>query len=123
MAVSREQMSKMEEDARPSLLKQPVTYGDILGVRGQLGLNAVTPEDAALMQSAESRTFGRTQRDGAAAVMQAAAEENVKAGFVKRGDHSRVAEEGMVAQEILVPGAVPCHFPPCISLFDLLSEL
>ncbi|KAG0615805.1 hypothetical protein M758_5G068000 [Ceratodon purpureus] len=98
-----EQMSKMGEDV--SLLERPITYGDILGAGGQLGKNAVTPEDAALMQSAEARTYGKTHKDGAAAVMQAAAEENVKAGFVKRDDHSQVAEEGVVAQEILVPGA------------------
>jgi hypothetical protein len=63
------------------------------------------PEDAALMQSAEARTYGQTYKDGAAAVMQAAAEENVKAGFVKRDEHSGVAEKGVIVQEVLVPGA------------------
>lgn len=108
MAVSGEQMRKMEEDA--SHLKRPITYGDILGARGQLGGTAVMPEEAALMASAEARTFGQTQKDGAAAVMQAAAEKNVKAGFVKRADHSLVAEEGVVAQEILVPGTYQGFF-------------
>jgi hypothetical protein len=37
--------------------------------------------------------------------MQAAAEENVKAGFVQKSDHSQVAEEGVAAQKILLPGA------------------
>jgi hypothetical protein len=63
------------------------------------------PEDVAFMQSAEARTFGKTRKDGAALVMQAAAE-----GFVKekqsaefepevrvqladeRGEHARAAE-------------------------------
>lgn len=109
-------MSKMDEDA--SLLKSPITYGDILGAGGQLGRNAVTPEDAALMQSAEARTYGQTQKDGAAAIMQAAAQENVKAGFVKEDDHSLVAEEGVVAQEILVPGMYAYLF---VHHFDRLS--
>ena len=97
-----EQMSKMEEDV--SLLKGPITYEDILGAGGLLGRNVVMPEDAALMQSAETKTYGKTRKGGAAAMMQAAAEENVKAGFVKKDDHSQVAEEGVVAQEILLPG-------------------
>ena len=97
-----EQMSKMSEDT--SLLKSPITYGDILGAQDSLGQDAVTPEDAALMQSAETRVFGQTQKEGAASVMQAAAEENVKADFVAKDDHSQVAEEGVMAQEIQVPG-------------------
>lgn len=103
--ASEEQVSKMENDDRASLLDRPITYHDILGARGELGVSKVTPEDSALMQSAEARTFGKTPKDGAAATMQAAAEENVKAGFVKRGEHSQVAEEGVAVQEILIPGA------------------
>jgi hypothetical protein len=103
MAAEREQMSKMNEDA--SLLQKPITYGNIFGAVGKLGSDSVLPEDAALMQSAEARTFGQTQKDGAASIMQAAAEENVKAGFVEKDAHSQVAEEGVMAQEILVPGA------------------
>jgi hypothetical protein len=103
MEIAREQMSKANEDV--SLLKSPITYRDILGAGGKLGFDPVTPEDAALMQSAETRTYGKTQKDGAASVMQAAAEENVKAGFVQKSDHSQVAEEGVAAQKILLPGA------------------
>lgn len=95
-------MSKMNEDA--SLLQKPITYGNIFGAVGKLGSDSVLPEDAALMQSAEARTFGQTQKDGAASVMQAAAELNVKAGFVEKDAHSQVAEKGVMAQEILVPG-------------------
>jgi hypothetical protein len=98
-----EHVSKMNEDV--SLLKSPITYGDILGAQDKLGTDTVVPEDAALMQSAETRTFGHTRKEGAASVMQAAAQENVNAGFVKEGDHSQVAEEGVMAQEILIPGA------------------
>jgi len=101
--MAGEQVSKTREDD-VSQLESPITYGNILGAKDKLGSEAVLPEDAALMQSAEARTFGHTKKDGAASVMQAAAQENVKAGLVKDGDHSEVAEEGVVAQEILVPG-------------------
>lgn len=100
-------MSKMREDSQTeSLLKSPITYGDILGAKEKLAGDTVMPEDAALMQSAEAHTFGHTKKDGAASVMQAAAQENVNAGFanVKEGDHSQVAEEGVIAEEILLPG-------------------
>jgi hypothetical protein len=114
--MEAERVSKMSED-HTSGLKSPVTYGDVLGATGKLGSDPVMPEDAALMQSAEARTFGKTRKDGAAPVMQAAAEENVKAGFVKEGDHSQVAEEGVMAQEILVPGtsvsSSSLQFLPC----------
>lgn len=107
-------MSKMGEDV--SLLKRPITYGGILGAGGQLGKNAVTPEDAAFMQCVEAQTCRQTQKDGAAAATQAAAQENVKAGFVEKDAHSLVAEEGVLVQEILVPGVHVCL---CVFLIDL----
>lgn len=120
MEVAREQMSKANEDV--SLLKSPITYRDIVGAEGKLGSDPVTPEDAALMQSAETRTYGKTQKDGAASVMQAAAEENVKAGFVQKSDHSQVAEEGVAAQKILLPGIITKHVrnPNLYSIYQML---
>jgi hypothetical protein len=81
-----------------------VTYGDVLGATDKLGSDPVMPEDAALMQSTEARTFEKTRKDGAAPVMQAAAEENVKAGFVKEKQSAefepevrvQLADEGVV---------------------------
>jgi hypothetical protein len=85
-------------------LTKPVTYGDVFGASGKIGEEAVTNEDAALMQSAETVTLGKTQKGGAAATMQAAAQLNVSEGLVDRDAHSSVAEEGVSVMEILVPG-------------------
>ena len=54
------------------------------------------------MQLQLTTAIGKTRKDGAAPVMQAAAEENVKASFVKEADHSQVAEEGVMDLQILL---------------------
>jgi hypothetical protein len=64
----------------------------------------VTNEDAALMQSAETVTLGKTQKGGAAATMQAAAQLNVSEGLVGTDAHSSVAEQGVSVVEMLIPG-------------------
>jgi hypothetical protein len=89
-----------------------VTYGDVLGATDKLGSDPVMPEDAALMQSAKARTFGKTRKDGAAPVMQAAAEENGKARFVKEKQSAesepelrvQLADEGVVQRGLLTRG-------------------
>jgi hypothetical protein len=86
-------------------LTKPVTYGDLFGASGKIGEEAVTNEDAALMQSAETVTLGKTQKGGAAATMQAAAQLNVSEGLVDKDAHSSVAEEGVSVVEMLIPGA------------------
>lgn len=96
-----EQISKAGQDA----LERPVTYGDVFGAPGPIRKEPITPEDAGLMQSAETLTLGKTQKDGAASVMQAAAEENVKAGLLNKETHSAVAEEGVAVVETIIPGA------------------
>jgi hypothetical protein len=85
-------------------LTKPVTYGDVFGASGKIGEEAVTEEDAALMQSAETVTLGKTQKGGAAATMQAAAQLNVSEGLVDKDAHSSVAEEGVSVVEMLIPG-------------------
>jgi len=86
-------------------LTKPVTYGDVFGASGKIGEEAVTEEDAALMQSAETVTLGKTQKGGAAATMQAAAQLNVSEGLVGKDAHSSVAEEGVSVVEMIIPGA------------------
>jgi len=86
-------------------LRKPVTYGDVFGASGKIGEEAVTEEDAALMQSAETVTLGKTQKGGAAATMQAAAQLNVSEGLLDKDAHSSVAEEGVSVVEMLIPGA------------------
>jgi hypothetical protein len=85
-------------------LTKPVTYSDVFGASGKIGEEAVTNEDAALMQSAETVTLGKTQKGGAASAMQAAAQLNVSEGLVDKDAHSSLAEEGVSVVEMLIPG-------------------
>ncbi|EFJ27387.1 hypothetical protein SELMODRAFT_172144 [Selaginella moellendorffii] len=86
-------------------MQRPVTYGDIFNVSGEMGKQAITSEDAALMQSAETQAFGQTQKHGAASLMQAAADHNVKTGALSADAHSPVADIGVTVRETVVPGA------------------
>ncbi|KAJ0981690.1 hypothetical protein J5N97_009945 [Dioscorea zingiberensis] len=84
---------------------QPITYGDVFEVSGVLAEQAVAPEDAAMMQSAESTILGHTQPGGAAAVIQSAAEENERAGLVSPDEASdMVADLGVSVSESHIPG-------------------
>ncbi|KAL3683540.1 hypothetical protein R1sor_001562 [Riccia sorocarpa] len=91
-------------------LQRPVTYGDVFPItqlQGQVVADhAITMEDAALMQSAEAMTLGKTQKGGAASAMQAAASKNVEQGMVDKDAHSLLAEFGMTVAQTAVPGAV-----------------
>lgn len=84
----------------------PIKYGDVFAVSGELGEKAVKPEDAAMMQSAETAVLGKTQKSGPAAAMQSAANVNVSAGLVQPGDVTDVAaREGVTVTGTAVPGA------------------
>ncbi|KAG9145322.1 hypothetical protein Leryth_008247 [Lithospermum erythrorhizon] len=97
--MSQEQPRKTEEE------QQPVNYGDVFPVSGNLAEKAITPEDAAMMQSAEARVFGQTQKGGPAAVMESAACKNERAGLVAHGDVTYiVGEEGVTVTDVEVPG-------------------
>ncbi|KAH0638118.1 hypothetical protein KY289_038033 [Solanum tuberosum] len=84
----------------------PIKYGDVFAVSGELGEEAVKPEDAAMMQSAETAVLGKTQKSGPAAAMLSAANVNVSAGLVQPGDVTDVAaREGVTVTGTAVPGA------------------
>ncbi|KAJ0034494.1 hypothetical protein Pint_24810 [Pistacia integerrima] len=86
--------------------QEPVKYGDIFNVSGELAGRPVAPEDAAMMQTAENTVFGLTQKGGPTAVMQSAADHNEKAGLVGHRDVTDIAgEEGVTVTETDVPGA------------------
>nr|WIW57664.1 seed maturation protein SMP2 [Pinus tabuliformis] len=92
-------------DEAQDQLPEPITYGDIFDVSGSLAAQAITPQDAALMQSAETRALGKTLNLGAAAVMQAAAEMNESAGLVNsRAEDSGVGEQSVTVAEAQLPG-------------------
>jgi hypothetical protein len=81
-------------------LTKPVTYSDVFGASGKIGEEAVTNEDAALMQSAETVTLGKTQKGGAASAMQAAAQLNVSEGLVDKDAHSSVGPAHLTGVQI-----------------------
>ncbi|XP_009599420.1 late embryogenesis abundant protein D-34-like [Nicotiana tomentosiformis] len=95
-----------EQPRRPQGEGDPIKYGDVFGVSGELGEKAIKPEDAAMMQSAETAVLGQTQRGGPADAMQSAANYNISAGAVQPGDVTDVAaREGVTVTGTAVPGA------------------
>ncbi|CAH2053017.1 unnamed protein product [Thlaspi arvense] len=96
-------MSQQEQPKKP---QEPVKYGDVFEVSGELADKLIQPEDANMMQAAETRVFGHTQKGGAAAVMQSAATANKRGGFVHPGDTTDIAaERGVTVAQTDVPGA------------------
>ncbi|XP_061359084.1 late embryogenesis abundant protein D-34-like [Gastrolobium bilobum] len=73
--------------------EQPIKYGDVFNVSGELASKPIMPRDAALMQATENQALGQTQKGGPAAVMQSAATVNTTAGLVGRDDISEVARD------------------------------
>ncbi|GAA0163258.1 hypothetical protein LIER_19167 [Lithospermum erythrorhizon] len=85
----------------------PVTYGEIFDVMGELASKAITPRDAAILQSAENIIIGMPQKDGPAAMMRSAARENVELGFVRDQDVTDIVQnEGVTFLEAQAGG---CH--------------
>lgn len=85
--------------------QQPVTYGDVFKVSGELAKKAVAPQDAAMMQAAETTVFGGTQKGGTAAAMQRAAGVNERCGFVGPDDVTMDGGHGVTVTATDVPGA------------------
>ncbi|WVZ55549.1 hypothetical protein U9M48_006195 [Paspalum notatum var. saurae] len=83
-----------------------VRYGDVFpAVSGGLAQEAVAPQDAATMQSAENLVFGQTLRGGPAAAMQSAATANERMGAVGHDQATdATAVQGVTVSETLVPG-------------------
>lgn len=96
----------MSQEEQPKRSQEPVKYGDVFEVSGELADKPIAPEDANMMQAAETRVFGHTQKGGAAAVMQSAATANKRGGFVQPGDTTDLAaERGVTVAQTDVPGA------------------
>ncbi|KAJ7973439.1 late embryogenesis abundant protein D-34-like [Quillaja saponaria] len=86
-----------EQPRRPQ--QEPIKYGDVFNVQGELAGQPVAPKDAAMMQTAENAMLGQTQKGGAASIMQSAAMKNEKAGFVGHADITGAAGDcGVVGQ-------------------------
>lgn len=85
--------------------QEPIKYGDVFNVSGDLAKNPIAPEDASMMQTAESIVFGQTQKGGPAAVMHSAATQNERAGLIGHRDVTIITgEQGVTVAETDVPG-------------------
>nr|GMD73011.1 late embryogenesis abundant protein D-34-like [Ipomoea batatas] len=94
-------MSQQQPRRPESGGQEPIKYGDVFDVSGQLAAKLITQQDAAAMQSAENTAFGQTIKGGPAAVMQSAAARNVRNARV---DPDVVGEQGVSVQEDDIAG-------------------
>ncbi|KAL5081526.1 hypothetical protein RYX36_009947 [Vicia faba] len=69
-----------EKPRRPE--QEPIKYGDVFNVSGELSYQPIGQRDAAIMQSAEDKTLGHARKDGPASLMNSAAQKNEDAGFI-----------------------------------------
>lgn len=82
-----------QEQPRRPQEEEGIKYGDVFHVEGDLRNKTVAPVDAAMMQKAENAMLGRTQKGGAASVMQSAAMKNERDGVVGHNDVSEIAAD------------------------------
>ncbi|MBA0762790.1 hypothetical protein Gotri_012358 [Gossypium trilobum] len=75
--------------------QEPIKYSDVFNVTGELASKPIAPEDAAAMQSAETRVLGQTRKSGPAAVMESAAAANEMAGLVRHDQANVTEDEGV----------------------------
>ncbi|KAF5736874.1 Seed maturation protein [Tripterygium wilfordii] len=94
-------MSQIQQRT-PGQEQEPINYGDVFNVSGPLATRPIAPEDAAMMQTAETTILGKTKGGGPAAVMQSAATVNERAGLVV-GQYTQVTP---VSQEVVAEAAV-----------------
>lgn len=100
--MSQEQQPRRKQ---PDQGVDPINYGDVFNVTGDLAGQPVAPQDAAMMQSAEVSVFGQPQTGGPGEAMQAAAAWNKRAGLVGHSDVSDgVSIQGVAVTESSVPG-------------------
>lgn len=95
-----------QQPRRPQADQEPIKYGDVFEVSGELADKPIAPQDAAMMQTAETRVFGQTQKGGPAASMQSAATRNERAGLVSHTAVTDVAgQKGVTVAETDLPGS------------------
>ncbi|CAL5201002.1 unnamed protein product [Lathyrus oleraceus] len=87
-----------EKPRRPE--QEPIKYGDVFNVSGELSSQPIAPRDAAAMQSAEDKTLGQTRKDGPASLMTSAAQKNEDAGLVGHNTATNIGRnEGVAVSE------------------------
>lgn len=102
--MSQEQRRRGGEDEQLNGQEQeeqePIRYGEVFNVSGELASKPIAPRDAATMQSAETQALGRTQKGGPAALMESAAAYNLRAGLVTHDASTNLARnEGVTISE------------------------
>lgn len=91
---------KQPQLRRPKAGEGPIKYGDVFEMSGKMAGEPISPRDAAAMESAENRAFGKTIKGGPASLMRSAAVINVEAGLVGPDEASPAfADHGMVEGE------------------------
>ncbi|KAI8566266.1 hypothetical protein RHMOL_Rhmol02G0026700 [Rhododendron molle] len=94
--MSQQQPRQPQETQRRQ--QEPIKYGDVFQVSGDLAGQPITPQDAAMMQTAEASVFGQVPSGGPVAAMQAAAAMNeIRAVVVGRDDVTDVARDVAVS--------------------------
>ncbi|KAH6799647.1 hypothetical protein C2S51_036131 [Perilla frutescens var. frutescens] len=90
---------------QPQRSPEPVKYGDVFNVSGQLALEPIAPQDAAALQAAEEAVYGKTLEGGPAEVLQSAADFNEQRGAVGHDDMTdAVRDRGATIIEAEVAG-------------------
>ena len=100
--MSQGQPQRPRADDQFPAEQEPIKYGDVFNVSGELASKPVAPRDAAAMQAAESTLFGQAQKGGPAAVMESAAALNERFGLVGHNDAADV--QGVTVTERIVEG-------------------
>lgn len=97
--MSQQQPQRPQEE-------EPIKYGDVFDVSGQLSSQPIAPNDASAMQAAENMILGKTQKGGPASVMQSAAAVNLQHGVIGRDEGTPIArEQGVTISEAQIAGS------------------
>ncbi|KAM6578830.1 hypothetical protein CsatB_030667 [Cannabis sativa] len=95
-------MSQKQLPEKAAELEQldPIKYGDVFNVQGELASRPIAPRDAAAMQAAENMVIGKTLKGGSAAVMESAAALNERLGLSGHNNASNLRrEEGVTVSQ------------------------
>ncbi|XP_038716644.1 late embryogenesis abundant protein D-34 isoform X2 [Tripterygium wilfordii] len=94
-----------QQQPPPRRPQEPIKYGDVFSVEGELAGKPVAQQDAVMMQTAENSMLGNTLKGCAASIMQSAAAQNEMAGFVGHDDVTdAISGSGVTITESHVPG-------------------
>ncbi|CAL9050375.1 unnamed protein product, partial [Musa banksii] len=92
-----------EQRRRPN--DQPIRYGNVFPVAGELAGQAIAPGDAAMMHAAENKALGVTPKGGPASVMESAAMRNNQRGLIGHNQFSPTpANQCVSVTQTEIPG-------------------